>query len=184
MIVLEKKTNTHFEQMINFKPFLMLTSQRKNLTRKGSTQRLSKLQRIILDELEHSRESMTSSPELLSLRVAKRYAPEKIWSLEECKRKNPELYPLARAIHKQDELVRNEFSASFSRSLRNLEKKGLIQLVKGKYELRHEKEGLVYYRLLTYQPRITFIVHNKSRYFGHPNPDIKFIADIVDSIHI
>lgn len=100
--------------------------------------RLSRLQKIILEELASYRDSKTADISGLSFAVAKRYAPEKIWRLEDVRVKYPEAYALARSLHRKDELVRNEFSASFSRSLRNLEEKGLVQLVRGRYVYKGE----------------------------------------------
>jgi hypothetical protein len=141
--------------------------------------RLSQLQRVILEELASIRESKTASPEALSIKVAERYSPEKVWRLENC---DPLLRGLARSIHKKRELVNNNFSASFSRSLRNLEKKGLIQLIKGKFELDWKAEHVSVYRIHTPQPRVTLVVHHDSRYFGNSVADAQFIADIVKEL--
>lgn len=126
---------------------------------------------------------MTSSPEDLSLRVAKRYALDNVWSLDKVKKKYPNDYHVIKLLHRKDELVRNVFSASFSRSLKNLEKKGLVQLVRGHYRQKYENGEFVYYRIITTQQRISFIVHHKSPYFGRDNPDIDFLCDVVKSIH-
>jgi len=143
-------------------------------------QRLSRLQKIILEELASYRDSKTADVSGLSFAVAKRYAPEKMWRLEDLRTKNPEIYAFARSLHRKDETIRNEFSASFSRSLRSLEEKGLVQLVRGKYVY---KDDGWYYRIHTTQPRITFVVHHESPYFGKKNPDIEFILDIVKSLY-
>jgi len=142
--------------------------------------RLSHLQKIILEELASYRNSKTADVSGLSFAVAKRYAPEKMWRLEDLLTKHHEIYAFARSLHRKDELVLNEFSASFSRSLRNLEEKGLVQLVRGKY---FYKDDGWYYRIHTTQPRITFVVHHESLYFGKKNPDIEFILDIVKSVY-
>ena len=141
--------------------------------------RLSRLQKIILEELASYRDSKTADVSGLSFVVAKRYAPEKMWRLEDVRVKRPEIYAFCRSLHRKDELVRNEFSASFSRSLRSLEEKGLVQLVRGKYVY---KDDDWYYRIHTTQPRVTFVVHYESPYFGKKNPDIEFILDIVKNI--
>ena len=139
-------------------------------------ERMSKLQRIVLEELASYRKSKTADIGGLSLAVAKRYAPKKIWRLEDVR---PEIHAFARSLHRKDEIIRNEFSASFSRSLRSLEEKGLVQLVRGKYVYRNG----AYYRIHTTQPRITFIVHHESPFFGKKNPDIEFILDIIKSLY-
>jgi hypothetical protein len=144
-----------------------------------TNQRLSKLQRIILEELASYRDSKTADVSGLSFAVAKRYAPEKMWRLEDVHVKRPEIYAFCRSLHRKGELIRNEFSASFSRSLRSLEEKGLLQLVRGKY---FYKDDGWYYRIYTTQPRITFVVHYESPYFGKKDPDIEFIIDIVNSM--
>ena len=82
----------------------------------GSAQRRSQLQKTILEILESSEISKTYGESVthLSWKVLQNYAPEK--TIE---------YTKLLVKHK---LIPNSFSASFSRSLRNLRKKGLITL--------------------------------------------------------
>ncbi len=79
--------------------------------RKGSEQRLSRLQRIILGELEGCNALKTARIENLSLKVARKYAPDKIWRLEDLR--DTAMYALAKSMHRKSETVRNTFSAAF-----------------------------------------------------------------------
>ena len=141
--------------------------------------RMSKLQSIILDELTKSSDKV-AYPSNLSYAVASRYAPNKFWRLKDVK--EPLAYALCRSIHQKKELIRNDFSASFSRSLRDLEKKHLIQLVKGRFEGEVENTDYIYYRIKTPQPRVTLIVHYESPYFGKESPDVSRFIDICNEI--
>jgi hypothetical protein len=141
--------------------------------------RWSRLQKAILEELETTKDKLMR-PDTLSFLVANRYAPEKIWRLKDVK--EPLAYALASNIHRKKELVRNMFSASFSRALRLLEAKGEIQLVKGRFDGNVENNSFVYYRIITPQPRVTLVVHRKSQYYGKKSPDVSRFLDIVNEV--
>lgn len=153
---------------------LLLTSMP---TRTMKQLRYSKLQNIILRELSIFPDKV-AHPEDLSLKVAKIYAPEKIWRLEDCR---PEIKVLAQKLHRKTELVRNIFSVSFSRALRSLEQKGKVKLVKGKWTSRMENGIWTFYRLKTPQPRVTLVVASDSPYFKSSTPDIDRFIEICNS---
>jgi hypothetical protein len=140
--------------------------------------RYSRLQNIILEELGAFPDKV-ARPEDLSIRTANRYDPEKVWRLQDCR---PEIKAFARRLHRKQELVQNIFSVSFSRALRSLERKRVIQLVKCKWESKMEDGKWVFYRLHTPQPRVTLVVHHESRYFNRGFPDIERFVDICADI--
>ncbi len=154
-------------------------------------QRLSELQRIIIEELSKTKDKC-SLPETLSLRVAKRYDSTAVWSLvgleEKLKAKGspPELIEMALSfgsgIHRKKELVKNKFSATFSRSLRNLEQKGLVHLIKGQFKGDAENPKVIY-RVVTKQPRISLVVHKDSPYFGDTAADANWIVNFAQSLN-
>jgi len=106
--------------------------------RKGSPRRLSLIQKLILEELENAK-GKVERVEYLSRKVARRYEKLKnrklFWRLKDIK--EPFIRELARRLHRWDELLLNKWSASFSRSLKNLEEKGLVVLERGGTVYRH-----------------------------------------------
>ena len=154
-------------------------------------QRLSKLQELLLEELSKTKDKC-SSPEALSLRVANRYKPGSVWRLADLVKELIALRmssehvemgcAIAQSHHKKEELVRNKFSATFSRSLRNLDKKGLVQLIKGQFKWDPDDPGVIR-RIATKQPRIALIIHNESPYFGDRAADANRIVNAAHSQH-
>ena len=123
-----------------------LVRQRRSRKGQGSVvdrtfmkHRVSRMQAEILNLLRESGGVMKISH--LSFKVAKLLAGNRLLIAAEAGKdvSDPEARaltrPLASRHHRQDVLIRNVHSASFSRSLRNLEEKGLIRLQRG---------GLVY----------------------------------------
>ena len=157
------------------KSLLLTSGESSNMKHR----RFSLLQRIILEELGKAKDK-TMNPSSLSYVVAERYAPETFWKLKNVK--EPLAYALASNLHRKKELIGNKFSATFSRSLRNLEKKELIQLVKGQFEGKVENDIYAYYRIKTTQPRVTLVVHHQSPYFGRQAPDVDRLIDIVNEV--
>ena len=154
---------------------LLLTSHSPTVMQR----RLSELQKVILEELNKAKNKVMN-PSNLSYAVASRYAPDKIWRLKDCK--EPMVYAVARSCHRNKECIKNVFSASFSRALKNMEEKKLVQLVRGLFEGKIEGDSYMYYRIKTPQPRITLVIHHESPYFGKEAPDVDRLIDICNEI--
>ena len=112
-----------------------------------SEERLSKLQKLILRCVaEYPPFDMEAPRGYVVWQIANRYQGDNVWRLKDLQQKllaevragetsSQEanlILGLARSVHShprgQKECLREQFSVTFSRSLRNLEKKGLVEL--------------------------------------------------------
>ena len=146
---------------------------------------------LILEELSQTKDKC-SSPEALSLRVAKRYKPGSLWRLADFRKDliatgMPSEHVnmgcvIAETLHRKDEVVKNKFSATYSRSLRNLAQKGLVQLIKGQFRWNPDNPRLIR-RITTKQPRITIVIHHESPYYGDMAADANRIIKAAQSLN-
>jgi len=148
---------------------------------------LSKLQLAILEVLE-SRPDKCAGVGSLSYEVAKRYNESRaFWKLSNIDLSRPEgplLYRIASSVHRKEELIRNVFSAAFSRALKGLERRGLVQLQRASYDIEYEeRDGKICAKLYVVhkgrRPRVKFVVHKESKYFGLDVPQAHRFMDVL-----
>lgn len=128
--------------------------------------------------------------ELLSRAVFRRYVPPpKPWGPAERElvaKLPPEYAYLARQVSDQNRshpLIPNPFSASFSRSVRGLERRGLVQLQRESWAYRRDATGQKRVRVIRVeQPRVKLVVHRNSKFFGEKMPSVHLFVNMVDSL--